>query len=381
MLEFVVIDTKMIRVGSKLTANSKAERRGICNTNEVLTVIKIRTEDQPYIGVRSDYDHSLWGNLEGSTEDHRGMWLEGNSIFKYFSLESDSIIINKDFKFKNKNLKGMGCKILYQDKRNDQYFVEFVDNIGGGSADGMGKTGHCIVLPGNLWENNKAKQKPLMESCNLNDILEESNQSPTQENKSTDFLIQLADTAMEVFNKATLKKLQAEYENNGESTEFLNQMSKITTQLTSYVDDVLEFATLPVFPETGETGKIYVDLSTSKAYRWSGNTYIYINSNTVNSVAGKTIHDKIKLKMKKVGVVDVLGTGISKIVNDNDEIPRAITNDWTEEDYNATIPEDIVENYSEEEYESLHDHEETEHRFINVRTKTKYKLHQQDDNF
>jgi hypothetical protein len=27
------------------------------------------------------------------------MWLEGNSIFKYFSLESDSIIINKDFKW------------------------------------------------------------------------------------------------------------------------------------------------------------------------------------------------------------------------------------------------------------------------------------------
>lgn len=59
-------------------------------------------------------------------------------------------------------------------------------------------------------------------------------------------------------------------------------------QLPSYVDDVLEYATLAGFPGTGEAGKIYVALDTNKAYRWSGSAYIYITSGAVDSVAGKT---------------------------------------------------------------------------------------------
>lgn len=61
-----------------------------------------------------------------------------------------------------------------------------------------------------------------------------------------------------------------------------------STQLPSYVDDVLEYANLAAFPATGETGKIYVALDTNKTYRWSGSTYVYITSGAVDSVAGKT---------------------------------------------------------------------------------------------
>lgn len=47
--------------------------------------------------------------------------------------------------------------------------------------------------------------------------------------------------------------------------------------LPSYVDDVLEFASLPAFPNPGEKGKIYVAEDTNKNYRWSGSLYIEIN--------------------------------------------------------------------------------------------------------
>jgi hypothetical protein len=47
-----------------------------------------------------------------------------------------------------------------------------------------------------------------------------------------------------------------------------------SSQLPSYVDDVLEFAALANFPETGETGKIYVASSANKVYRWSGSIYV-----------------------------------------------------------------------------------------------------------
>lgn len=47
--------------------------------------------------------------------------------------------------------------------------------------------------------------------------------------------------------------------------------------LPSYVDDVEEYVNIAGFPVTGETGKIYVDLATSKIYRWSGTVYVEIS--------------------------------------------------------------------------------------------------------
>ena len=58
-----------------------------------------------------------------------------------------------------------------------------------------------------------------------------------------------------------------------------------SSQLPSYVDDVLEYANLAGFPVTGETGKIYVALDTNKIYRWSGATYIEVSA-TVGTIWG-----------------------------------------------------------------------------------------------
>lgn len=50
-----------------------------------------------------------------------------------------------------------------------------------------------------------------------------------------------------------------------------------SSQLPSYVDDVLEYADLAHFPATGETGKIYIAEDTNKTYRWSGLGYAEIS--------------------------------------------------------------------------------------------------------
>lgn len=50
-----------------------------------------------------------------------------------------------------------------------------------------------------------------------------------------------------------------------------------STQLPSYVDDVLEYTAKSNFPSTGEAGKIYVDTSTNLTYRWGGSTYTEIS--------------------------------------------------------------------------------------------------------
>lgn len=65
-----------------------------------------------------------------------------------------------------------------------------------------------------------------------------------------------------------------------------------SSQLPSYVDDVIEATAKSNFPTTGEAGKIYVDTSTNKTYRWSGSAYAEISSGgvslgTTSSTAGR----------------------------------------------------------------------------------------------
>ena len=50
-----------------------------------------------------------------------------------------------------------------------------------------------------------------------------------------------------------------------------------TSQLPSYVDDVLEYTNVASFPAVGETGKIYVDTTNDDIYRWTGTQYIQVN--------------------------------------------------------------------------------------------------------
>jgi hypothetical protein len=264
--ECIFIDNKMILVGSKLVANSKADRRGICRNNEVVTVIKIKIEDHiPYIGVHSENEHSLWGTLDGHLEDKHGLWLEGNSLFSYFNIITDSITIGKDFNFKNKNLKGMDCKILHQDKRNNQYFVEFLDNIGGGSADGLGKSGHCVAIPGNLLEvkenltTNKFRTRNKLFALDASDMEpnQESNTWIPETDKNPDFLNQLTNDAMEVFNKAKLKIIEIENTNLEEVLTKAHDKARFKTKLKmkkNYPDERYKIDTSdrPVLDTEGE---------------------------------------------------------------------------------------------------------------------------------
>lgn len=53
------------------------------------------------------------------------------------------------------------------------------------------------------------------------------------------------------------------------------------SQLPSYVDDVLDFASINDFPAIGDAGKIYIDDSTNKTYRWGGSSYVEISDGGV----------------------------------------------------------------------------------------------------
>lgn len=59
----------------------------------------------------------------------------------------------------------------------------------------------------------------------------------------------------------------------------LNTSGQIdSSYLPGYVDDVIEYAGSSARPATGETGKIYVDTTTNKTYRWGGSSYVEISA-------------------------------------------------------------------------------------------------------
>jgi hypothetical protein len=64
-----------------------------------------------------------------------------------------------------------------------------------------------------------------------------------------------------------------------------------SSQLPSYVDDVLEYDTKSDFPATGEEGKIYVDKSTNTSWRRSGTTYVQIRGDLVIGTTAGTAAD------------------------------------------------------------------------------------------
>lgn len=53
-----------------------------------------------------------------------------------------------------------------------------------------------------------------------------------------------------------------------------------SSQLPSYVDDVVEVANYASLPVTGEAGKIYVTIDTNYIYRWTGSVYVEIKDSS-----------------------------------------------------------------------------------------------------
>lgn len=60
--------------------------------------------------------------------------------------------------------------------------------------------------------------------------------------------------------------------------------------LPSYVDDVLEYAGVANFPETGESGKIYVDTDYDITYRWGGSGYVEISKSLALGTTSSTAY-------------------------------------------------------------------------------------------
>lgn len=72
-----------------------------------------------------------------------------------------------------------------------------------------------------------------------------------------------------------------------------------SSQLPSYVDDVIEAANFAALPAEGEGGKIYVTLDDNKTFRWGGTTYVEISAGLALGETQGTAYEGSKGKALK----------------------------------------------------------------------------------
>lgn len=96
-----------------------------------------------------------------------------------------------------------------------------------------------------------------------------------------------------------------------------------TSQLPSYVDDVLEYTSRSAFPATGETGKIYVDTATNITYRWGGTDYVEISASLALGETSSTAYAGDKGKAN-ADAITALQTRVGNVESKNSTQDTAI---------------------------------------------------------
>lgn len=91
-----------------------------------------------------------------------------------------------------------------------------------------------------------------------------------------------------------------------------------SSQLPSYVDDVIEVANYESLPTSGESGKIYITQSDNKTYRWSGNGYAEVSASLALGETEQTAYSGAKGKQN--------AEDIAKLAKDLDETHQLASN-------------------------------------------------------
>lgn len=118
-----------------------------------------------------------------------------------------------------------------------------------------------------------------------------------------------------------------------------------TSQLPSYVSDVIEADSQSAFPSEGEANKIYVAKDTNKTYRWSGTQYTEISASIALGETSETAYAGDKGKQNADNITTLQGQ-VSSIQSTLDGLGDLATKDTVsaaEIDANAVTTEKILD--------------------------------------
>ncbi|WP_279050326.1 pyocin knob domain-containing protein [Alistipes indistinctus] len=130
---------------------------------------------------------------------------------------------------------------------------------------------------------NQAAQSANEAATNANQAAASANDAATEAHTQAEYAKTQGDYA-----KAEGDRVLAEKGQPGGLAE-LDESGRVpSSQLPSYVDDVVEYSSRSDFPATGESGKIYVATDTNLAYRWGGTEYVEISPSLALGTTAET---------------------------------------------------------------------------------------------
>lgn len=166
--------------------------------------------------------------------------------------------------------------------------IKYGSNSGGGGdvtgvkgdAESTYRTGNVNITPANIGlgnvDNTSDLNKPI--STATQTALNGKVDTVVGKGLSTNDYDDTAKGIVDGVTSALAGKVDTSLVGSANGVAELDSNGRVpSSQLPSYVDDVLEYADLAHFPETGETGKIYIADDTNKTYRWSGSNYTEIS--------------------------------------------------------------------------------------------------------
>lgn len=150
----------LLRVGQKLEALTTEPSWNAGDKLELVAFGGDPGEPLPHLfGIAVEIPSPGFHDMNGFLDGPRGYWLKFGSFERYFkTASSEKVEISSECSFRRHKLKGKSGIVL--SKNEKEAIVELDENIGAGSGDGVGKKGHCVVLPLNvLKEIRKNKKK------------------------------------------------------------------------------------------------------------------------------------------------------------------------------------------------------------------------------
>ena len=113
------------------------------------------------VALQTDKEYDGWLSFDGDLEENTGYLINHKAFLKCFEAITFSSLertVGVAIKHKGIDIKNRKCTIISEGDSND-VLVEFDEDIGGNSGDGVGKQGHCLLLNKDVFHKEKPKSK------------------------------------------------------------------------------------------------------------------------------------------------------------------------------------------------------------------------------
>ena len=108
------------------------------------------------VALQTDKEYDGWHSFDGDLEENTGYLINHKAFLKCFEAITFSSLERTESKLIEGSISM--CTIISEGDSND-VLVEFDEDIGGNSGDGVGKQGHCLLLNKDVFHKEKPKSK------------------------------------------------------------------------------------------------------------------------------------------------------------------------------------------------------------------------------